>query len=459
MIPDSFGDRNICIVGLGYVGLTLAVAMAEAGFNVIGIEIVPDIVASVAAGRAHFAEYGLDVRLGAQVARGRIRVATDISEAAGSRVYIVTVGTPIGDDKRTKSAALVAVSTSIGATMAADSLVILRSTVRVGVTREQVKPILDASGKNYDLAFCPERTLEGRALAELVSLPQIVGGIDTLSTFRASQLFSMLTPTIIRVRSPETAELVKLINNTQRDLMFAFANEVAAICDVTGVSAHEVITSGNIGYPRANLPLPGPVGGPCLEKDPYILAEGLERYDFVPTLALTARRWNQDLPERIVAKIATVLAASGAPAPVRIAILGLAFKGRPETDDLRGTMAIPLIEALKRQFPSAQVTGWDAEVTGARIAELRGELGPELGVTPAASAQEAAKGAALVIMQNNHPALEKLDLIAMANDMVNPGLIYDCWNQHARLEDKQLAPGLLYSALGSMNLDHLESQK
>ncbi len=450
MLPESFGDGEVCIVGLGYVGLTLAVAMAEAGFSVTGVEIMPEIVASVRSGKAHFAEYGLDVRLGTQVAKGRIRVVTDIAEAVGARVYIVTVGTPIGDDKRTKSAALVAVSARIAETMAAGSLVVLRSTVRVGVTREQVKPILDGAGKDYDLAFCPERTLEGRALAELVSLPQIVGGIDTRSTFRASQLFSMLTPTIIRVRSPETAELVKLVNNTQRDLMFGFANEVAAICDATGVSAHEVISSGNIGYPRANLPLPGPVGGPCLEKDPYILAEGLERYGFVPNLALTARRWNEGLPDRLVAKVASVLAQAAAPPPARIAILGLAFKGRPETDDLRGTMAIPLIAALKRHYPEAQMLGYDAEVAPDKIAAL--------GLTPAARPQEAAQGAALVIMQNNHPALEKLDLLAMAQTMVSPGLIYDCWNQHARLEDKQLVPGILYSALGSMNLDHLEGE-
>lgn len=443
MLPEKFGDRNIRIIGLGYVGLTLAVAMAEAGFQVHGIEINPEILQALGEGRAHFAEYGLNDRLAAQLEKGRFTFSTAMADAPEASVFIVTVGTPIDRNKKTNSAALETVTNDIAAAMKPGDLIILRSTVKVGTTNSFVRPILEASGKLFDLAFCPERTLEGRALAELVSLPQIVGGISEHATFRASQLFSMLTPTIIRVRNAETAELVKLVNNTQRDLMFAFANEVAALCDATGVSAHEVIASGNIGYARANLPMPGPVGGPCLEKDPYILAEGLQPLGFVPEIALAGRRWNEDLPERAIGQVADAYARAGGGMPARIAILGLAFKGRPETDDLRGTMAIPVIAALRGRFPNAEIIGWDAEVSADKVAML--------GIIASESPLEAAREASLVIMQNNHPALEKLKLSDLAAVMKAPGMIYDFWNQHARLEDHNLAPDIRYAALGALN--------
>ncbi len=443
-LPETFRDKSVCIFGMGYVGLTLAVGMAEAGFRVHGVEISGMVLDAIAQHRAHFSEYGLDDRLAAQMAKGRFTVSRTVEDAPPASVFIVTVGTPVGDDKRTRFEAMHTVVGQIASAMPDDSLVILRSTVRVGTTNEIVRPILEKSGKSFDLAFCPERTLEGKALAELATLPQVVGGIDEHSTFRASQLFAFMTPTIIRVRDAETAEMVKLVNNTQRDLLFAFANEVAGICDALGVSAHEVIRSGNIGYPRSSMPLPGPVGGPCLEKDPYILAEGVERHDFRPGIALTARAWNEGLPERSVRQLVAKLAADGGAAPTRVAVLGLAFKGRPETDDLRGTMAIPLIAALRAEIPGVEVVGWDAMVTP--------EATETLGIAAASSAIEAARGAGLVIFQSNHPALEKLNLATLAREMAAPGIIYDFWNQHGERDSFDLAPGIRYAALGGLNL-------
>lgn len=442
-LPETFSDRSVCIFGLGYVGLTLAVCMAEAGFRVHGVEINPTVLEALAAHRAHFAEYGLDDRLATQLAQGRLTVSRTVDEGPACNVFIVTVGTPVDDDKRTRFDAMHTVVGQIAQAMPQNALVILRSTVRVGTTTEIVEPILAASGKAFDLAFCPERTLEGKALAELATLPQVVGGIDDHSTFRASQLFAFITPTIIRVRNAETAEMVKLVNNTQRDLLFAFANEVAGICDALGVSAHEVIQSGNIGYPRSSMPLPGPVGGPCLEKDPYILAEGVERHNFRPTIALTARHWNEQLPTRSVAQLAERLSEAGV-APSRIAVMGLAFKGRPETDDLRGTMAIPLITALRDAFPAAEIVGWDPVVAPEAVRSL--------GIAWVDTATDAARDAHLVIFQNNHPALEKLHLGQLSEAMAAPGLIYDFWNQRGAIDGIELAEGVRYVALGALNL-------
>ncbi|WP_131197017.1 nucleotide sugar dehydrogenase [Lichenihabitans psoromatis] len=444
MLPSNFADSQITIIGLGYVGLTLAVAMADAGFRVHGIEHNQLVLDQLKQGKAHFTEIGLNEKLTAQVLRGRFTFSASLSESK-STVFIVTVGTPIGFDKQTQSEPLKQVIEAIASILKNGDLVVLRSTVRIGATENIVKPILNNSGKLYDLAFCPERTLEGRALLELRSLPQIVGGVNQQSTFRASQVFSFLTPSIVRVSNAATAEAIKLVNNTQRDYIFAFANEVAAIADVLGLSAHEIISGGNLGYPRANLPFPGPVGGPCLEKDPYILAEGLAQVDFVPELALAARRFNENLLPTVVCKLVSKLKALRIPSPDRIAVLGFAFKGRPETNDLRGSMVTSLITELKAQFPSSNLVGWDPIVSKFEI--------DKLGAKPTSSPEEAFDGSRLVIIQNNHEFFQRADLARLSQAMQSPGVIYDFWNSQNGLDEQNLPEGIKYLALGELNVN------
>ncbi|MDC7692781.1 nucleotide sugar dehydrogenase [Asticcacaulis sp. DXS10W] len=443
MLPINYRDKKICIIGLGYVGLTLAVAMADAGFRVHGVETNPEILKCLEEGRAHFSEVGLNERLALQINNGRFTFAPKVMPDEETTVYVVTVGTPLNNHKRTNYDSFKAVMAAISTVIQEGDMVVLRSTVRVGVTTEFAKPVLDATGKWYDLAFCPERTLEGKALAELSTLPQVVGGINDRSTFRASQLFSFLTPSIVRVQNSETAEMVKLINNTQRDMIFAFANEVAEMCDQLGISAKEVIASGNLGYPRANLPYPGPVGGPCLEKDPYILAEGLEHIGYKPQISMTGRLWNEGLPQRTVARMASELRERGAPADLKIAVLGAAFKGRPETDDLRGSLVVQIISELKTAFPEAQLTAWDPIVT---VPNLK-----TLGLEAYESVEEAFDGASLVIMQNNHPVLERLKLGKLSELMQKPGLLFDYWHQHDLRVNAELAEGVRYAPLGAFN--------
>jgi len=444
MLPDTFKDSNVCIIGLGYVGLTLAVAMAEAGFSVEGVERDQKVLDALVTGKAHFSEAGLDTVLADQIAAGRFRFSKTIGADSKATVFIVTVGTPVGSDKRTQSAGLLAVTNMIANVLKDGDLIILRSTVRIGTSRDTVLPILDATGRKYQLAFCPERTLEGKALLELRSLPQIVGGIDATSTFRASQIFSFLTPSVVRVHDLETAEMVKLVNNTQRDFVFAFANEVAAMCDAVGISAKEVIDAGNLGYPRANLPLPGPVGGPCLEKDPYILAEGLERYGFVPSLSLAGRRWNESLPTRAAAEVSREFKKIANRSARKVVIAGVAFKGRPATSDLRGTMAVPFIDALRVEFPGAAFIGWDAVASASDVANLNVEAAPSL--------EAAFADADVVVIQNNHEVFGRMDLGALAGSMTENGIVYDLWNQH-NPRNMKLPNGVTYRGLGALNLN------
>jgi UDP-N-acetyl-D-mannosaminuronic acid dehydrogenase len=436
-LPTNYRDDRVCIIGLGYVGLTLAVALAEAGFTVRGIERDTKIVDAVNCGRAHFKEAGLDPRLAAQVVRGTLSASDDWSGTSDCNVFIITVGTPLDSNHATNLQAIRDVSAKVAEVIQSGALVILRSTVRLGVCRQVVKPVLDRAGVAYDLAFCPERTLEGRALAELRSLPQIVGGVDENSTHRASHMFNFVTPTTIRVRDLETAEMIKLINNTQRDLLFAFANEVAELCDTVGVSATEVIKAGNMGYLRASMPLPGPVGGPCLEKDPYILAEGVRLQGGQARLALLGRQINEELPYLAVRRMSSALKNRNVS---RVAILGLAFKGRPETSDLRGSLVIPLIEQIKATYPGVRLIGYDPAVGEADTVNL--------GLVYASTVAKAFEGADAIIFQNNNESFGLFDMLSLSQSLKPDAVIYDMWNQFEP-ETLTLRSDVLYFGYGT----------
>lgn len=444
LVPQDYPDREVAVIGLGYVGLTLAAVMAEAGFRVYGVERSETILRCLTRGTAHFRERGLNRVLRHQLARGGLSVQSGFPISGRPTVYIVTVGTPVTDDKRTNLDSIVAVARELVHVIRPNDLVILRSTVRVGVSRQVVKPILDEAKVPYDLAFCPERTLEGRALTELRTLPQIVGGLDDSACLRAGQIFNLITQSIVKVRDLETAEMVKLVNNVQRDLMFAFSNEVAIACDHVGVPVSEVIQAGNVGYPRAAMPKPGPVGGPCLEKDPYIFAESVTLRGGRADLALLGRRYNETLVDRVadfIVSYPNMLVE--ARVPPRIGILGLAFKGRPETSDLRGSLALRLVASLQSKLPNAKLVGYDPAIIENEA------LG--IGIEIASSAEEAFEGASVVVLQNNNESFQDLDLEKLSQRMQMDGFIYDLWDQ-IDARDLQLSKGVQYCSLGNKAL-------
>ena len=440
-VPSHFVDRHVCILGLGYVGLTLAVAMAGVGFKVTGVEVRADVVELLRKGQPHFHEPGLADQLSRALTDGSLSIHQKIPDECNATVFIITVGTPLGDDGCSRIDMIENVAHETAKAMPNGALVLLRSTVKLGTTNGVVAPSLRSTGRQFDLAFCPERTLEGIALSELRSLPQIVGGKSDRAVLRASQVFQFLTPTVVRVRDLETAEMVKLVDNSQRDVSFAFANEVARMCDAIGISAAEVIRAGKLGYPRTNLPMPGPVGGPCLEKDPYILAEGLASYGIRPEIVLSARLVNERQPREVMQAVhAAAKSMEGFPADPRIAILGLAFKGRPETDDLRGTMAKPISSALKDLFPTARFVGFDPVVAPAQIEAF--------GLEPVVSLAEAFDKANLVVVTNNHPIFAGMPLETLTSRMSKPAIVYDFWNNFDA-RDLRLEHGVVYMALGA----------
>lgn len=449
LVLNDFPDRNVCIVGLGYVGLTLAVAMADVGFHVLGVEIRDDVLANLKQGKSHFFEPGLDEQLRKVMALGRLSFVKTLPDDPQSSVYIITLGTPLSHEGRARMEPIGQVAKDVAVRLKPGDLVVTRSTVKIGTTRNVILPALQTANVSFDLAFCPERTLEGQALTELRQLPQIVGGINHKSTVRAAQLFHFVTPTVVRVSDAETAEMIKLVDNSQRNVQFAYANEVARISDAIGISGTEVIAAGKLGYPRTNLPMPGPVGGPCLEKDPYILVESVENYGIVPELTLQSRQLN----ERQLGEVALHLGRVskelvGFPHAPMITLAGLAFKGRPATDDLRGTTARPLIDGLKAIFPGARFKGYDAVVSAEGILSL--------GLEPVSSLEEAFDGCHLLVIHNNHTVFSAMPIERLSATMAAPGIIYDFWN-HFSAPALNLAEGRGYMALGSHGLFRLST--
>ena len=440
LVPSGYPDRRVAIMGCGYVGLTLAVVMAEVGFEVLGIEIRDDVLAKLQRAEPDLHEPSLGTQLVRVVSQGRLRFAKQLPQRCEARVFIITVGTPLDQAGRARLDMVENVAREVSSRLKPDDLVVMRSTIKLGTTRHVVMPLLDTAAVAYDIAFCPERTLEGQALLELRQLPQIVGASTLTSSVRAAQLFQFLTPTTVRVSSLETAEMIKLVDNAQRDVFFAFSNEVARLCDSTTISAAEVIRAGKLGYPRTDLPMPGPVGGPCLSKDPYLLAESFEARAVVPEIVLAARRTNERQPGEAAALIRRETDSLEAfPADPVVSLLGIAFKGCPPTNDLRGTMARPILAALRAQYPKGRFRGWDAVVGSSGIEAF--------GLAPCSSLEDAIADTHLVVIANNHEAFAAMPITGLAETMARPALIYDFWNNF-EARNLDLPVGVLYMTLG-----------
>lgn len=442
-------DENVCILGMGFVGLTLAVVMAECGFNVLGVEINPDVIERLENRDVHFYEVGLKDRLRRQLDRGRLRFVQHLTEesARGCSLFILTVGTPLDKAGNPRMDMVERAANEVASAMQDDSLVILRSTVRIGTTRRVVKPILEKSGKSFQLAYCPERTIEGNALHELRVLPQIVGGLSEADAWRAASVFQHMTATTIRVSALEAAEVIKLLDNSYRDLMFAFGNEVALLCEAAGLDAAEVINAGNTGYARTNIAKPGFVGGPCLEKDPHILEHSLRDHEFRPDLIATGRKLNEELPYWVARALSDLLRGVDE-AGAKIALCGVAFKGRPETDDTRGTPSTILADALRKSFPKAKLVAQDFAVSDDAIREL--------GLEPA-SIEDAFRGASAVVIANNNVKYEWLELDPLLASMARPSVVFDCWGV-LKLSPGDAPEGVRCVQLGSVRASTLKEK-
>jgi UDP-N-acetyl-D-mannosaminuronic acid dehydrogenase len=416
-------DNHVVVVGLGYVGLTLAAHLANIGLSVHGVEIRRPVLELLAEKKAFFWEPNLNEVISRTITSGTFTFSANLPVTQVNRVFIITVGTPLDASGKANLAPIISASKQVAEVLRDGDFVILRSTVKLGTTEQIVRPILAKTEKVFDLAFCPERTLEGSALQELGSLPQIIGAGSLQARERAAKFFGHSTSSVIMVPDTKTAEMIKLVDNMQRDAHFAISNEIAEMCNYAGIRAQDVISSGKLGYPRTNLANPGPVGGPCLEKDSYILAESFSDFFGLGQVALDARKANENVVCSGSRFISKFLKASCKQERIKIAVLGLAFKGKPETDDLRGSPSIALLEILRSEFPNSEILAWDPMIHRLENEKLPFSLASDL--------EHAVSNANALIIMNNHPKFDGLDIHHLSLAMSENSLIYDFWDRYS----------------------------
>lgn len=429
--PFAGQAQQVCVVGLGYAGLTLAAVLAERGFTVFGYDRDPERVGTIAALQPPFFEAGLAEALERYLDH-RLHVTT-VFEPRPYDVVIFAVSTPVRpEDRQPDLRFLREAVRDVGREMVGAPLVIIRSTVPAGTT-EQLAAILREGRPDLPVAYAPERTIQGQALEELKILPQVVGGVDEFSLERAVAFFGKVVRRIVPVSSARTAEFVKLINNAHTDVIYGFGNEVALLAEQLGIDPDEAISAANHEYPRPKLHRPGYVGGSCLTKDPYLLAAST---GYQPQLILSARQLNERIIaytcERVIARFQT---AGVSLAGVSAVVCGIAYKGTPPTDDIRGSQAIEIIRTLGDA--GMLVYGHDPLVSSDKIAAFGAEPVPDP-LHP--------RGIGAYLFLTDQPAYARLDLHRLLNNMKRPGVLFDAWRLFSR--QRVEAAGITYQSIG-----------
>jgi len=425
--------KTIGVVGLGYVGLTLTAALADKGFVVHGSDVSPGVLETLSRGRSHIFEPGVE-QVFAEHINTRIHVGTELPRDT-VEVAVISVSTPVDESTRRPNLAnLAAAARSVAARCAPGTLVVVRSTVPIGTSRQVVLPELRVAwGDDVKLVMAPERTIQGQALRELVELPQVIGGLDEASLRAGVEFFGGLARTIVQVSDLETAELVKLSNNCHTDLIYSFGNEIALVAERHGLDPLEVIRAANADYPRPDLSKPGFVGGGCLSKDPYIMIDSAG--DREPFLVGRARELNEFMPVHVAETVVRMLQETrGETRGTRLAVLGWAYKGWPPTDDMRGTPIAFMMPAFSAA--GITVTGHDPMVTDDVIRQYGGDP---------VSLDKAFTDADAVLIINDHPDYRAIRLPEILGE-ARPAFIYDSW----RVLDAEAvtAAGIRYAGLG-----------
>lgn len=345
--------QTLCVLGLGYIGLPTASTFATHGLDVIGVDINPQVIETLRNGGLHLHEPGLRTLVEAAFKSGHLRVS---EKPTAADAFIIAVPTPFFSDrvgeyegrtyKMADLSAVKAASEAIVPYLRKGNLVILESTSPPGTTEKVVAPILERSGlkagADFYLAYSPERVLPGQILRELIENARVIGGITPESARAGRDLYSVFVKGEILLTDATTAEMVKLMENTYRDVNIAIANEFARLAERLGVDVWEAIGLANR-HPRVKILSPGPgVGGHCISVDPWFLVETAPD---LAQLIRTARQVNDEQPRFVVEKVRHAL--EGNLAGRTIAALGLAYK--PDVDDLRESPAIEVVHLLQAQ--------------------------------------------------------------------------------------------------------------
>jgi len=346
--------KKICVIGLGYIGLPTASMLASNGFNVSGVDINSEIVDIINKGDIHIEEPGLKTLVKTVIEAGNLKAYNQPKEAD---VYIIAVPTPVKNGKKACLDYVEAAANSIVDILKPGDLVILESTSPPETTKNFLLPILEKSkliiGEELFVAYCPEKVLPGKIINELVHNKRIIGGIDEKSAQMAKEVYLSFVEGGIYLTNTVTAEMVKIMKNTYRDVNIALANELAKISHKMGINAWEVIDLANL-HPRVNIHNPGPgVGGHCISVDPWFI---VEKNPALAQLISQARNTNDSMPEftynMILEQVKNIPNA-------KIAMLGLTYK--PDIDDIRESPSIEIAKLIDAN-PNMTLSIYDPHV-------------------------------------------------------------------------------------------------
>ncbi len=404
--------QTICVLGLGYIGLPTASTFATNGLRVIGVDVNAQVVDRLKHGELHIYEPGLRTLVQAALKSGNLTIQ---AQPAPADAFIIAVPTPFHEDKKADLDYVIAAAESIAPVLARNNLVVLESTSPPRTTLDVVQPILERSGlkagPDFHLAYSPERVLPGQILRELIENARVIGGIDSQSALAGRDLYATFVRGEIILTDATTAEMVKLMENTYRDVNIAIANEFARLAERFGVDAWEAIALANR-HPRVRILNPGPgVGGHCISVDPWFLVEAAP--DISP-LIRTARQVNDQQPAFVVELVRRAL---GSLQGLRVAALGLAYK--PDVDDLRESPATEICRLLSAA--GAEVTAYepykpDAIVEGVKTASTLAAILDEADV---------------LLLLVGHTPLKNLDPVVAAQ-LTAARVVVDCVNAWSR---------------------------
>jgi UDP-N-acetyl-D-glucosamine dehydrogenase len=391
---------TIGIVGLGYVGLPLAVAFAEAGQRVVGVDTNPDRVAQLRAGESYIEDIPSEQL---QAVSSRIEATTRAARLGLCDAIIICVPTPLTANREPDLGPLLGASQVVSDVLQAGQLVILESTTYPGTTRERVLPILEetglVAGRDFNLAFSPERVDPGNETHSLHNTPKILGGLTLECRDRAEAVYGLVCEQVVPVSTTEVAEMAKLLENIFRSVNIALVNELARLADRMNIDIHEVIDAAAtkpFGFMRFD---PGPgMGGHCLPVDPFYLSWKARELDFATEFIELAGKVNQTQPYFCVEQAERALNEQGkAVKGSKIAVLGVAYK--PGVGDIRESPSLKIIDRL--QALGAEVAYHDPYVPELKSFELRNS---EL--------DEALAGADIALIVTAHPGIDHDNIAA-----------------------------------------------
>lgn len=395
------GNKKLCVVGLGYIGLPTSAMFATHGYQVYGVDVNKRVVDALNDGKVVIEEPYLDILVQAAVRSGHLKADTKPHEADA---FIIAVPTPMNEDKTADMRYVISASEMIVPYLKKGDIVILESTSPTGTVENILVPILEKSGlkigEELFVGHSPERVLPGKILWELVNNDRIVGGVNRESAKKIRDLYKIFVNAEIFLTTATTAEMCKMMENTYRDVNIALANELAKICEKTGINAWDVIEFANK-HPRVNLHQPGPgVGGHCLAVDPWFI---VEKNPELAKIIRLSRETNESMPEFVSQKINGIL--EDIKGVNTVTILGITYK--PNIDDMRESPITELVELLEKQNINVKI--YDPHV--------------DLEKHQYSSIVEATSGSDLLVLAVNHDIFKNLPLGEISKSMKHKNIL------------------------------------